>query len=235
MNKAIIIMGFCLFFSCTGNHKTKDAENDSAKKDMLLQKINLNQQNKIEEHQPQNSTIKINETKGYLKQGLRLLQERGFFLVTKKDTQTYLEAAHLIEKAIAIDSSYTNAYTNLAQIYFKLDSNEKALEVLNKLLLIKPDYVEAISSQGFVLEKIGRIKEAEKKYIKAFHMYDLQLNKTYKDYINKAFLALLIYGKEEAIKELDNIKNRFSEEDITLYKNQFKNFNRREFINNSLN
>lgn len=232
MKKNILIFCLCILISCT-DKQSKEKTELSEKQD--TQQIKINQENNNKVYQPKVIDNSTKDAKQYFNQGIQLLQERGFFLLTKKDTLTYLKAAKFIEKAINIDSTYINAYTNLAQIYFKIDSNKKALEVLNNLLYVKPDYVEAITSKGFILERMGKIKDAEENYKKALQIYNFKLNKTYNDYINTAFLVLLLYGEDEAYEKLDNIKNKFPKKDLKIYRNQFKNFNRNEFIKNSLN
>jgi len=174
------------------------------------------------------------EAKKEINQGIQLLQKRGYFLLTKQDTQSYLKAAQYIEKAIMYDSNYINAYNILTQIYYKLDSNKLALDVLNRLLIVKPNSIEAITTKGFVYERIGLIEKANLHYIKALHLYSNQFDKSKTDYINEAFLYLLLYGEKDGIKEIQKVKNMYPDGNIENYILQFNNFNRGEFIKHAL-
>lgn len=243
INNIFIIVIALFVINCKGNNR----RNDTVEKDTLTTQhvdsgtenkgsINRNRDNlKIPSQSNTVSNNIADEAKNYFNQGIQLLQKRGFFLTTKRDTQTYLKAANYIKKAIEHDSNYVNAYTNLAQIYYKLDSNNLALDVLNSLLKVKPNYVEAITTKGFVLEKMSKQEKANHQYKKALQIYSFKLDKTYSDYINKAFLSLLLYGEKEGLKELEMLNEKYPDKDIEKYIVQFKNFNRQEFINNALN
>ncbi len=57
--------------------------------------INRNRDNlKIHSQSNAASNNIADEAKNYFNQGIQLLQKRGFFLTTKRDTQTYLKAAN---------------------------------------------------------------------------------------------------------------------------------------------
>lgn len=243
INNIFVIVIALFIINCKGNNQS----NDTGEKDTLTTQhegsgtenkgsLKINKENLQMPAQINTVSNEIsNEAKNYFNQGIQLLQKRGFFLTTKRDTQTYLKAANYIKKAIEHDSNYINAYTNLAQIYYKLDSNNLALDVLNSLLKVKPNYVEAITTKGFVLEKMGKQEKANHQYKEALQIYSFKLEKTYSDYINKAFLSLLLYGEKEGLKELEILNEKYPDKDIEKYIIQFKNFNRQEFINNALN
>lgn len=232
--RLIIFVGMCFaLISCNSENSKKEAIQNPKNKNAKVQKP-TKADKAISEESNVNQKDSQLSSKQLFEKAIDLQRKNGFFLSTSKDTQVYINSAELMEKAISLDSSNVNYRVNLAKVYFKLDSNEKALDVFNEILLIKPDYVEAVTSKGFILEKLGNITDAKKSYQKALKIYGLRTDKTYGDYINMSFLVLLLEGKEEALKELSQVKNKFPDKDITVFKNQFENFDRKEFINKSL-
>ncbi len=147
----------------------------------------------------------------------------------------YLKAANYYQKAIACDSNNIDALRDLVQSYYKLGSNNLALSVVNKLLLIKPNYVEAITAKGFILERTGDRQEADNLYKRVIRMYSQSVNKTYSDDINKAFLIMMLYGKKKGLGELYKMKTKYPNRNIETYVYMFKNFNRSNFLKNALN
>ena len=151
-----------------------------------------------------------------------LQRNNGFFLSTPKDTQVFIHSAILMEKAITLDSSNQNIYVNLAQVYFKLDSICKAIQVLDKLLKVDSNYVEAITSQGFMYEMMGEEEKAMSSYKKALNIYSFRLIKKYGDHINKSFLVMLIYGENPALEELKEVKKLYPEKDVSFFEINFE-------------
>ena len=178
--------------------------------------------------------IDMLESKKVFEEAIDLQRKNGFFLSTPKDTLVLINSAYLMEKAIALDSSNKNFYVNLTKVYIKLDSVTKAIQVLDKLLELEPNYVEVITSKGFIYERLGEKNKSDMSYKKALDIYNLRINKTYGDYINKSFLVMLLYGKNEALQELEEINKLYPEEDISFFITQFNNFDRSKFIHNSL-
>lgn len=178
--------------------------------------------------------VKPLDSKQLFDKAIELQRENGFFLTTSKDTQVFVNSASLMEKAISLDTKNLNLYTNLAKVYFKLDNTEKAIQVLDNLFKVDSSYVEAISSQGFIYEKIGEREKACKKYKKALDVYSFRLNKEYGDYVNRAFLIMLLYGEKSALEELEKINRKYPEEDVSFFEYQFQNFDRGNFIKNSI-
>jgi tetratricopeptide (TPR) repeat protein len=233
-NKNSLIVLICfLIINCKGQQE------ENAKKHTISNKSGNEYIEKKDNSQTLQDLSKpkeiSNEAANLFNQGIQILQKRGFFLSTKKDTQNYLKAASYIKKAIEHDRNYVNAYINLAKIYYKINHDSLALDVLNNLLEIKPKHVEAITTKGFILEKINKKDEANIQYKIALQIYSFRLNKTYSDHINRAFLTLLLYGEKEGIKELERIKEKYPNKKIDGYINQFRNFNREAFIKNALN
>ncbi len=115
-----------------------------------------------------------------------------------------------------------------------MDSVSKAIQVLDKLLKVDSNYVEAITSQGFIYEKMGEQEKAMSSYKKALNIYSFRLIKNYGDHINKSFLVMLLYGENPALEELKEVKKLYPEKNVLFFENQFRNFDREIFIKNSL-
>lgn len=185
-----------------------------------------------ENEQGRKSQMVLNrEAEKYFEKAIGLQRDNGFFLSTKEDTLILLEAAGLIEKAIKLDSLNQNFYYNLSQLHFRLGNNNRAIQILDKYLVVDPENEEAITAQGFLFEKMGNLRKASNRYRTALELYD---EKTYGARINKAFLILLLHGVDQAMLELKEIEEEFPEQDLSAFEYQFKNFNREQFINNSL-
>lgn len=170
----------------------------------------------------------------YFEFGVNILRENGFFLSTRNDTLIYLKAAKYMQKSIELDTCFISGYENLAKIYYKVDSNLSAICVLDKLLMVDPNHIEAVATKGFILENMCEIEDAVMQYEKALSMYLVKSDPLCDDYINMAFLVLLLHGKKAGIKDLESIRIKCPNVDVELYIKQFENFNRKEFIKDAL-
>lgn len=232
MRNIMILLTFYLaFVSCSSN--TADKEVIKNKKDTSITVFVKDDKITHEEAKVIPNTKQLN-SKQVFEKAIDLQRKNGFFLSTPKDTQVFINSAILMEKAITLDSSNQNIYMNLAKVYFKLDSVSKAIQVLDKLLKVDSNYVEAITSQGFIYEKMGEQEKAMNSYKKALNIYSFRLIKNYGDRINKSFLVMLLYGENPALEELEEVKKLYPEKDVSFFENQFRNFDREIFIKNSL-
>lgn len=149
------------------------------------------------------------------------------------DTLKLRNAIDILDKSITIDSSYYLAYANKAIALSRLGQNSKALNTLNKITKLKPDYAEGFSMQGFMYEKMGNIDSANSKYEEAIVAYNYRINKANKieDKINSAFILSLI-NRERGLNEIDDlIRNNPDNKTIEIWKKQlFDQFNRKDFI-----
>lgn len=157
------------------------------------------------------------------------------FPTNHTDTLKLRNAIDILEKSITIDSLYYLAYANKAIALSRLGQNSKALNTLNKITKLKPDYAEGFSMQGFMFEKMGDIDSANSKYKEAIVAYDSRINKAHKieDKISKAFITSLI-NREKGLNEIsDLIRNNPENNTIEMWKKElFDQFNRKEFIDN---
>lgn len=68
------------------------------------------------------------------------------------------------QEAIDIDARFHQSYLMLARAYQKLDDYASAMEALDRVLAVKPDYVNAYIEKGKLLKREGRDEEAEAAY-----------------------------------------------------------------------
>lgn len=137
-------------------------------------------------------------------------------------------------KAIELDSLYLNAYTNKAQVLVKIGLLTEALETLSKAEKIRPNFAEVIMGQGFIFEKMGDLKEAQKKYKEALQAYSSRLEiDSLKDNtkMDIAFLYIFLEDKRRAIDEIHDLilsdpKNKMYYE----FEDMIEGFDREKFI-----
>jgi tetratricopeptide (TPR) repeat protein len=144
------------------------------------------------------------------------LNNKAVNLIAKSfgDDTPLNNALLILDQAIKIDSSYYVAYQSKATVLCKLKKYESAIKTLDKVIQLHKNVAEVFSTQGFILEKIGRKKEAIAKYKSASNEYD-RLIKKYPNkveyQINKAFLLVFIDNKETAQKSIKEIIKKYPE------------------------
>lgn len=139
-----------------------------------------------------------------------------------------------LEQAIEIDSLYLFAYTNKAQALQRKGSLEEALEVLNEVEIIKPDFAEVIMGQAFLLEKMNKMELADQKYRKALKAFEKRLKddpRSDKVQSDIAFLYIFLEDKNAALDEIRNsiLENPESEQ-LKMMERVIKDFDRKNFI-----
>jgi tetratricopeptide (TPR) repeat protein len=73
----------------------------------------------------------------------------------------YRQAAENYQKAITIDSSYAEAYSNLGFSYRKQGQFDKAISTYKKAIKLKPDLAEAHEYIGEAYAEMGEFDRAE--------------------------------------------------------------------------
>jgi tetratricopeptide (TPR) repeat protein len=68
------------------------------------------------------------------------------------------------QEAIDIEPGFHQSHLMLARVYQRLDDYASAMEALDRVLIIKPDYVNAYIEKGKLLKREGRSAEAEAAY-----------------------------------------------------------------------
>jgi len=75
------------------------------------------------------------------------------------------------QKAIELNPSYTNALYNLAWVYFRnLEEYEKGAEMLQRVIQLEPDAVDAINELGELYRLWGKPNLAEEQYREAIRI-----------------------------------------------------------------
>ena len=86
--------------------------------------------------------------------------DKGLEYYQKGYEQNYKKAAELLEKALAIDPTYSKAAFYLGLTYNALFNSEKAQQYFRKAIEIDPDYLEAHANYAGMLLDIGDVDEA---------------------------------------------------------------------------
>ncbi len=86
------------------------------------------------------------------------LTNQGFDLFAKGKID---EAIETIEKAIAADPSYIEAYRNIAMVYGQKGMLDEAVAAARKVVELDPDDALGYVSLSMLLQRQGKIAEAE--------------------------------------------------------------------------
>ena len=148
------------------------------------------------------------------------LKSKAYELYTLHDQPDSLrKSLGYLSLAMEIDSLDHRILITSAQILVKIGKRDSAIQVINKALDIKPNFAEAISFKGFILERIENLYEANKNYLKAIHIYDsllqIEMNKSY--LYNKIFISWFVNDKNDVISELDYMISTIPQDTFLLY------------------
>ena len=153
--------------------------------------IHLSKENKIEALLDLESAY---ELKPYMK------QIWNFVINLKIEFKQFPEAIQLLTVMTKSDPTNEKNFANMALCHQRLAEHEKAIELYNKALAIKPDYVEVYLNLGNLLKEQGKPEEAIEAYNKA-----LAIKPDYAEAYSNMGIALQQQGKpEEAIKAYKN-------------------------------
>ena len=155
-----------------------------------------------------------------------------------EDKKEYEKSADEYFRAIQLKENDYKTYINLANMLIKNNSNEQASEVLQKLLSIKPDYIDGTFSikpdyiDGTFL--LGKIYYEEGKYKEAISVYNQSLNYNPSNYylyynlgmvytrLNDFQKAKDCYKKAAVINSLTDISNLNAGQIYMIYKDYTK-------------
>ena len=136
----------------------------------------------------------------------------------------------LLDSAIKVDSQFVMAYSNKVTILCQKGEYHKAVETLNKSLLLDSKQAEAILFLGMLYEKTGQINYANIEYLKAVDLFTVRLQKEDKfrsgNRLNRA-IALILLGKDEGRRELNTIIDENPKDEIL---SEFRGLNRQELL-----
>ena len=113
--------------------------------------------------------------------------------VVYTELKNYKLAKNLFIKVVNLNPKYTDGYYNLANIYNKLDEQDKAIEYYNKVIELDNNYFKAHNNIGNIYRKKGLNRKAIECYLST-----LEINSNYKvAYYNLAgALQFYILDKE---------------------------------------
>lgn len=72
------------------------------------------------------------------------------------------DALELLDRALAVDPAFGDAYESLGVIYGRRGEYERAIELMQRLLEVDPDSVMAHTNMSLYHNRLGRIDEAER-------------------------------------------------------------------------
>ncbi len=90
--------------------------------------------------------------------------DKGLEYYQKGYEQNYRKAAELLEKALQIDPTYSQAAFYLGLTYNAMYDQEKAQQYYRKAIEIDPDYLEAHANYGGMLLDVGNVDEAVRQF-----------------------------------------------------------------------
>jgi len=131
------------------------------------------------------------------------------------DVDQIKKALVILDSAINLDTTYDFAYQNKANYLCKLKEYDSAIKTLDKVILLHKNTEVVLSLQGFMLEKIGKEKDALAKYQAAFTEYE-QLIKEFPNkveyQVNQAFLLEFLINKEATQKRFAEILKKYPDD-----------------------
>jgi tetratricopeptide (TPR) repeat protein len=149
------------------------------------------------------------------------------------DQDSIRKSIRLLDKAIALDSTYFTAYINKVSLLCNLGENTELLDELAAAMKLHEKDPQLTCMQAYVLEKSGQKAEAMLKYKEADVLFAdlIKANQNFLiNKIGKAFLQLFLKNKKEGIKQYNEIARLYKNKEVALMKNAFYSFNREEFI-----
>ena len=153
------------------------------------------------------------------------------------DRKALLAALKLLDIAIKADSLCTTCYLNKTTFLFRLGRRIQALKLLEKLAAYFPQRDGYRTMQGQILECMGRLQEAKKRYLQDLQKYDKMLQTgadsvTVSVRLARAFLLMPIKGQKVGIQEYETIASEFpGDTSIATQRITFYAFDRTKFIN----
>jgi tetratricopeptide (TPR) repeat protein len=169
--------------------------------------------------------IKKNEASG------RLFQK---YLLLDEDEKLIHEAIDSVNLAINLDSTNSVFYYNKVNYLTAIDSISQAIKVYDKLIKIDPTQAAALFERGTLLDASGKKELAKESYLDALDQYNRKLlsNPKFKEdiLVQRAILYLYLYGKEEAMLEIEKlIRSNPTNENYLFTKENILRFNSDSF------
>jgi len=98
--------------------------------------------------------------------------QREVFELTEQAAKIddYEQQIDFYEKILQLDAHNAEVHNNLAVAYYYADSLDATYDHLNKALMLKKDYAEAINNMGYVYKVAGRYQDAVKLFLRAISL-----------------------------------------------------------------
>lgn len=236
--KLLFLFFLVIYFSCSNNQNGEKLNNKEIEKEINDNvKFITKKQDKNIVNDDKSIVLNQFSDEELVNRASQLQIEAGGNPISVEDTLKLEKAINYFKKAIEININNEAAYTNMVTVLCILERYREALKVLEKSTKRKANFAEGYTYQGFILEKLEILDSSQIMYQKAISAYDERIKKSrnLNDEINRAFLLFFTKGKEEALKEIDNIiKNNPNNEYALNMQPAFENFNRKEFIEENL-
>ncbi len=145
----------------------------------------------------------------------------------------YDSALIYFNKAIEIDKSYYVPYSNMTGIYLNKKQFDKALQVSDKVIEIKPDLAEGWSFAGMLYDSQGDSLTANKYYRKSIEIFDDRIKNPEKkkdltaNRLNRAFSLILLGHEKEGKDEMRKLKSE-NPDDLMIV--EFLKLNKEDYI-----
>ncbi|MFY0685006.1 MAG: tetratricopeptide repeat protein [Balneola sp.] len=140
-----------------------------------------------------------------------------------------------LDKAIEIEPTQIDLYSNKANILLELNRDEEAIQVLKKALTVKSDFAEIMTTIGFLNEKRGETGIAQEWYQKAMYTYDKRIDEdrfVINSKVNKAFLLFFTENESSAKDAFEKLLDDYPENDEVKFSAEiFNGFDKEKFLN----
>lgn len=157
------------------------------------------------------------ESKKYVQIAQKIFNDNYQFSDQLKSQQALTEAVEYLDKALAIDSTNTNALENKISILTILGKTSEKVEPLKKLLVLKPDFAESYISLGAIYEHLKSFDLANTTYKKAEIAYLKRPPSDNRNYHLVFVTFLLTRDKNVTLKKVKELDFKDSEELKNLY------------------
>lgn len=132
----------------------------------------------------------------------------------------------LFKKAIEIDETFDQPYSNLIQLYLEKREYDDALLANKKLINLKPDLAEAWTTLGMIYDLKTDSVQSKSSYIESIKLLDKRIQKATSTLeknnhkLNRAINLILLGNDLEGKSELRKLKNEdgFEEQIYELLK-----------------
>lgn len=157
------------------------------------------------------------------------------FLGLSPDSSIY-DAIVLLDKAIAIDSLYAFAYSNMITMLSHLGEYELAIKQFELIEERGLAESETTFLHAMLYEKLGKTELADRKYQEILMQYQNKLSTSHDNLehaMNRAMVLCFVKGKSACLEEVNALAKLHPEkESVLLLQDEIRGFERGKFISN---